>query len=360
MNFEKEVDILIVGSGAAALSAAITAKKNGANIIMLEKGPIIGGTTLRSGGGFWIPNNRFQKDLGIEDPKEDAMKYMVRLSYPQLYNPKDSMYGLMQNDFDLIDTFYEEAHKAVEFLEDAGALVVIPGTSWTGKLFVDYMDHLPEDKGILGRALSSKDKDGKVSYGGELVRQLKSWADSNDIPILKNHEVKQILRNDQREVIGLEVLAEGKEKLKFRARQAVIFGSGGYTHNPEMMLHFQRGPHFGGCAAPTNTGDFIKMAGSLGAKLGNTAGAWRAEIVVEQVLKNPNGVHNIFYIPGDSVLEVNKHGKRIMDEKRDYPNRAMAHFAWDSQYAEWTNMLVFMIYDQRTANYWQGDRKSVV
>lgn len=354
MNFEKEVDILIVGSGAAALSAAITAKKNGANIIMLEKGPIIGGTTLRSGGGFWIPNNRFQKDLGIEDPKEDAMKYMVRLSYPQLYNPKDSMYGLMQNDFDLIDTFYEEAHKAVEFLEDAGALVVIPGTSWTGKLFVDYMDHLPEDKGILGRALSSKDKDGKVSYGGELVRQLKSWADSNDIPILKNHEVKQILRNDQREVIGLEVLAEGKEKLKFRARQAVIFGSGGYTHNPEMMLHFQRGPHFGGCAAPTNTGDFIKMAGSLGAKLGNTAGAWRAEIVVEQVLKNPNGVHNIFYIPGDSVLEVNKHGKRIMDEKRDYPNRAMAHFAWDSQYAEWTNMLVFMIYDQRTANYWQG------
>ncbi len=354
MDFFKETDIIIVGTGAAAFSAAITAKKNGADVIMLEKGSIIGGTTLRSGGGFWTPNNRYQKELGITDSKEDAIKYMARYSYPQLYNPEDPMLGLMKNDFQLIETYYDEAHKAIEFLEDTGALRTIYEINWTGKPQVDYMDHLPENKGIRGRILYSKDKEGKMSYGGELVRQLKTWAVSNEIPIFTNHEVKHILQNNKKEVIGVEVLVEGKDTLNFRSRKAVIFGSGGYTHNKEMMLHFQRGPHFGGCAAPTNTGDFIKMAGEIGAKLGNTAGAWRAEIILELALKNPQGVHNIFYVPGDSVLEVNKFGKRIMDEKRNYTDRTMTHFLWDPQAAEWTNMLVFMIFDQRTANLWQG------
>ncbi|HVI43197.1 MAG TPA: FAD-dependent oxidoreductase, partial [Anaerovoracaceae bacterium] len=86
MKFDFETDILVVGSGAAAFSAAITAKKNGADVIMLEKGPLIGGTTLRSGGGYWIPNNRFQRENGIIDGKQDALRYMARYSYPQLYN----------------------------------------------------------------------------------------------------------------------------------------------------------------------------------------------------------------------------------------------------------------------------------
>lgn len=354
MEYTKEADILIVGSGAAAFSAAITAKKHGAQVIMLEKGSVIGGTTLRSGGGFWTPNNRFQKEFGITDAKEDALKYMARYSYPQLYNPEDSMLGLMKHDFELIDTYYDKAHEAIEYLEDIGALKSINEINWTGKLQVDYMDHLAENKGIRGRVLYSEDQNGKMAYGGELVRQLKAWATENDIPILTNHEAKLILRNDQGEVIGLEVLVEGKETENFHARKAVIFGSGGYTHNPEMMLRFQRGPHFGGCAVPTNTGDFISMAGEIGAKLGNTAGAWRAEIVLEQALSNPKGVHNIFYVPGDSVLEVNKFGKRIMDEKRNYTDRTMTHFIWDPQAAEWTNMLVFMIFDKRTATLWQG------
>jgi 3-oxosteroid 1-dehydrogenase len=354
MNFDKEVDILVVGSGAAAFSAAITAKEKGAEVVMLEKGSIVGGTTMRSGGGFWTPNNRFQKKMGIRDEKKDAINYMARLSYPQLYNPDDPMLGLIKNDFELIDNYYDKAHQAVEFLEDCGAIKTINEINWTGKPQVDYMDHLPENKGVRGRCLYTQNKEGKLSYGGELVRQLKAWANTKNIPIFTNHEVKHILRNDQGEVIGLTVLKEGKDTLNFRARKAVMFGSGGYTHNTEFMLHFQRGPHFGGCSAPTNMGDFIRMGGEIGAKLGNMAGAWRAQLILENAIKYPDGVHNIFYVGGDSVLEVNKYGLRVMDEKRNYSDRTMTHFVWDPQYAEWTNMLLFMIFDQRTATYWQG------
>jgi hypothetical protein len=68
------------------------------------------------------------------------------------------------------------------------------------------------------------------------------------------------------------------------------------------------------------------------------ANAFRAEIVLEQALEEPNGIHNVFYVLGDSVLEVNRYGHRIMDEKRNYTDRTMTHFVWDPQRAEWTNM----------------------
>lgn len=354
MKFDTETDIIVVGSGAAAFSAAITARKHGADVIMLEKSSMIGGTTLRSGGGYWIPNNRFQQEKGIMDRKEDALRYMVRYSYPQLYNPEDEKLGIPENEFALINTYYDKASEMVEFFYNCGAVQSIQEINWTGKPQVDYMDHLPENKGVRGRVLYSKDSQGKQAYGGELIRQMKAWAKSNGIKIMPNHEVTKILRNSKDEVIGVAVHANDQDTVNFRARKAVIFGSGGYTHNTELMLHYQRGPHFGGCAAPTNTGDFVKIAGVIGAKMANMAGAFRAEIIVEDALANPDGVHNVFYVPGDSVIEVNRYGKRIMDEKRNYNDRTMTHFVWDPQRAEWTNMLVFMIYDKRTAELWQG------
>lgn len=382
--FDEVADILVVGTGAAAFSAAIAARKAGAEVIMLEKAPIVGGTTLRSGGGFWIPNNRFQRELGIADPKEDALRYMARYSYPHLYNPEAPRLGLPENEFALLETFYDKASEMVDFMWDCGAVKSIQEINWTGKPQVDYMDHLPENQGVRGRVLFSQDAEGNPGYGGELIRQMSTWAEANGIKIYTEHRATKILRNADGRVVGLEVvIGDDTEQAgyaqdnqaqadhaqdsqaqadrpadssisRFGARKAVIFGSGGYTHNPEMMLHFQRGPHFGGCAASTNTGDFIRMASAIGAKLGNMAGAFRAEIVLESALEDPEGVHNVFYIPGDSVIEVNRYGLRIMDEKRNYTDRAMVHFVWDPQRAEWTNMLVFMIFDQRTATLWQG------
>jgi len=348
-----EADVIVVGSGAAAYSAAITSRSKGAEVIMVEKAALYGGTTLRSGGGFWIPNNRFQKEKGIEDKKEDATRYMARYSFPQLYDPNDPHLGLPENEYSLISMYYDRASQAVKHLEDIGALKTIQEINWTGKPQVDYMEILPENKGIRGRLLYSLGADGKLAYGGELIRQLKSWADSHNIKLILNHRVNRIIRNRKGEVHGVEAIHKN-ENVRFRARKAVIFGSGGFTHNLELMLRFQRGPHFGGCAAPSNTGDFVYLAEANGAQLGNMASAFRAEIVLEEALRDPDGVHNVFYIMGDSILEVNRYGLRFGDEKRNYNDRTMTHFVWDPLRAEWRNMLIFMVYDQRTATLWQG------
>jgi 3-oxosteroid 1-dehydrogenase len=353
-KWDYESDVLVVGSGAAGHSVAITARSKGAEVIMLEKAPIHGGTTLRSGGGFWVPNNRFQRQQGVKDTKKDAVRYMARYSFPQLYNPDDPRLGLPENEYGLITTYYDTAWRIVDYLTDIGAIKPIQEINWTGKPQVDYMDHLPENKGIRGRVLYAMGANGKLAYGGELVKQLKKWADGHRIPLMTNHRVVDILRNKSGEVVGLEAETGDKKSVRLRAKKAVVFGCGGFTHNPELMLHFQRGPHFGGCAAPGNTGDFVYMAGAIGAQLGNMASAFRAEIVLEQALADPNGSHDVFYVLGDSVLEVNRYGLRVMDEKRNYNDRAMVHFIWDPLRAEWKNMLVFMIYDQRTATLWQG------
>lgn len=353
MPVDVEADVLIVGTGAAAFSAAVTARANGADVIMLEKGTSIGGTTIRSGGGFWIPNNRFQRELGIEDRKEDALRYMARYSFPHLYVPDDPTLGLSQHDYSLLEAFYDKASEMVDFLEQTGALRVIQEINWTGRPQVDYQDHLPENKGIRGRTLYPRDSEGKMGYGYEMIRQFEEWARDHGIQILPDHRATRILLNSQGEVCGLEVSA-GTEVRIFKARKAVIFGSGGYSHNKELMLNFQRGPHFGGCAAPTNTGDFIILATENGAKLGNMAGAFRAQSIFESVLADPGGSNNVFYIPGDSVILVNKYGNRFVNEKRNYTDRTMTHFVWDPQQAEWTQMLTFLIFDSRTATLWQG------
>jgi succinate dehydrogenase/fumarate reductase flavoprotein subunit len=354
ISWEHTSDIVVVGSGAAAYSAAVTAHVHGAGVVMLEKSSLAGGTTIRSGGGFWIPNNRFQRQAGIDDKKEDAVRYMARYSFPQFYNPNDARLGLPQNEYNLISTYYDMASAMLDFMWDNGAVKSVMQINWTGKPQVDYMEQLPENRGIRGRVCYSMDEKGKLSQGAELIRQLKGWADSHQIPLMLNRRVAGILRNPKGEVVGVEAVTSDNKKINFRAKKAVIFATGGFTHNDDLMLHFHFGPHFGGCAAPTSTGDFVLMASAIGAELGNMPGAFRAELVLEQALADPGGPHNVWWIVGDSMLEVNRYGRRYGDEKRNYHDRAMTHFVWDPLRCEWSNMITFMIYDQRSASLWQG------
>ena len=124
-NWDYDSDIVVVGSGAAGYSAALTARSHGADVIIVEKGALHGGTTLRSGGGFWIPNNRFQREKGINDTRNDAIRYMARYSYPHLYNASESYLGLPENEYQLIARYYDTATQAVDFLCDIDALKIM-------------------------------------------------------------------------------------------------------------------------------------------------------------------------------------------------------------------------------------------
>lgn len=353
VNGDTITDVVVVGSGAAAFAAAVTARSKGSEVVMIEKAAKIGGTTARSGGGYWIPNNQLQKTAGYKDNKDDALRYMARYSYHNRYNPKDDKYGLTEHQFDLINSFYDNASEMVDHLESVGAVHSIVGMSWNGKGYGDYAEYLPENKGIRGRLLFSKNEKGEMSYGFNLINFFEKWAIANGITIVTGCRVTEIIETNGT-VIGVEADLSG-EKIRFLARQGVMFGTGGYSHNSEFMQQFQPGPIYGGCAASTNTGDFIPIAGKIGAQIGNTRGAFRADSLVELYLKNPDDLTNIFFISGDSVILVNKYGKRYVNEKRNYNDRGKRHFDWDEMKAEYRNMLTFLIADERTATLWQGN-----
>lgn len=345
-------DIVVVGSGAAAFAAAVTARSKGSDVVMIEKASTIGGTTIRSGGGYWVPNNHLQKIAGYHDNKEDAMRYMARFSFPNTYNAGAERYGLTEHQFDLINSFYDNSSEMTEYLERIDAVHSVMDIGWNGKAPVDYADHLPENKGIRGRILFSKDKEGNMSYGFNLIGLFSEWAEKHGIKIITSCSAVDLIKGNGR-VIGVEAESSGK-KSRFLARQGVMFGTGGYSHNADLMQQFQPGPVYGGCAAPTNTGDFISIGGRAGAKIGNTHGAWRSDSSIELFLENPDGMSNLFFMYADSMIMVNKYGKRYVDEKRNYNDRGRVHFEWDAQNAEYRNMLTFMISDERAASMWEG------
>ena len=75
-----QADVIVVGSGGAGMSAALTAAVGGAEVLVLERTERLGGTTTYSGGALWIPNNRLMAEAGIKDSRDDALTYLRTLT----------------------------------------------------------------------------------------------------------------------------------------------------------------------------------------------------------------------------------------------------------------------------------------
>ncbi len=347
-DWDLTADVIVAGSGAAASAAAVTARQQGASVIMLEKSSVIGGTTSKSGGVGWIPNNFALRDQGIQDNKDDCIRFMARSAYPQLYNANDSNFGLPQHEYNLLAAFYDNGYKAIDFFMEIGACQFTQSS-----LLTDYVDHAIENKVMRGRGVAPLSPTG-VGFGSELIRQMSEWIDSNGIQVLTSHRVTQIVVNDEKEVIGVVATTTGNDTVAVKARKAVIFGSGGFTHNPELIIQFQPGPMYGGCAVITNEGDFVYLAQSVGGQLSSMNTAWNAEIPLEPALQSSSTPNDIWQPAGDSMILVNKYGLRVVNEKRSYNDRTKVHFYWDPVDQEYVNQILMMVYDQRSLDLYAG------
>ena len=153
-------------------------------------------------------------------------------------------------------------------------------------------------------------------------------------------------------VIGVEAQS-GDKVVRIKARRGVVFGTGGYAHNTELIgLH--QTALYGSCAASGSTGDFIPIAQQAGARMGTLHTAWRTQVLIEEALENRTLGFAAFVLPGDSMIVVNKYGKRVCNEKRDYNDRTMIHFLFDSTREEFPNHLLFLITDARSLDAFGG------
>ena len=343
-EWDRVVDVIVVGCGAAGAAAAATAAAEGSSVLILEKTPFQGGTTAKSGGVMWIPNNPVMREAGLHDDRDSALRYMARTGYPTDYDTDAPTLGIPADRFRMLETFYDVGSTAIEYLTRTGAMEV------EAVEYPDYFAHLPEDEAPTGRViqpvLPPDWTPGRDPQGGQiLVNDLVRFAEGRGATLLTGHEVVQVVQNDQEAVVGV-VAHVGRTTVLLGARQGVIFASGGFLHDPRMAADHLRGPVFGGAAAASATGDLVRIATGLESKLGNMAHAWWVQVAVELAVENRATSGDVYSPFGDSMLMVNRFGERVVNEKAPYNERSQAHFVWDPFRAEYPNLLLFMIFDQ--------------
>ncbi len=342
-EWERVVDVIVVGSGAAGGSAAATAAADGASVLVLEKAPFTGGTTAKSGGVMWVPANPVMRADGIDDPRDEVLRYMARTAYPTMYRADHETLGLPDRVHRQLAAFYDRGCAMLDRLTELGA--------WRleGVPYPNYYSKIPEDTVPMGRVIQPAFPEGWRRgidpTGGQLLSDaLLRVAQEHDAIVRTDVRVVHLVFDDGR-VIGVEARV-GVRTALYGARRGVIFGSGGFIHDRDLARAYLRGPILGSAASESATGDFVRIGIEAGSEFGNMSHAWWDQVAVEHAITVPSTIKDVYSPFGDSMLMVNKHGKRVVNEKAVYNERGQVHFVWDPSNYEYPNLLLYWIFDQ--------------
>jgi 3-oxosteroid 1-dehydrogenase len=346
-----DADVIVVGSGAAGLSAALSAQREGADLVLLEKAATLGGTTIKSSAWAWYPNHAGVRTDGHVDEKDDALRYMARLSAPESYDRGSPTLGLPAWRHALLAAFYDNAATALEALHAAGVYSVsLPD-------FPDYYSYLPENRTPHGRTHRPVTPAGEPASADEMIRQGVEAIEEAGGRILTRHAVTRALVDEAGGVVGLVALHDG-EPVVVRARRGVVFASGGFASDPARRADHLAAPILGTCAVPTNTGDFLDIAQALGAPLHNMTYPWMTLMTLEDAISHNPEVKSLFHPPGDSMLFVNGDGVRSLNEKSPYNEMAQMLQRWDVRSASYPELYQFMVWDQACQDLHGNDRRA--
>ena len=375
-------DVLIIGAGAAGLTAALAAHDSGAKVTIIEKGARLGGTAAISGGIVWVPDNPQMKAKGIPDNREDALSYFRSLDHGEMNS-------------DTLEAFVDQGTNALEFLNRQGALElhVLDG-------YPDYYLNHPGAKTDGGRALDNAlfdftslgDWADKIYNGGDIVRMmlletplgggsgiidpeemqrriegdLRGWGQALIGRLLRaclDREIELLLETSARKLVnkegritGVTVTKDGVDRT-IDAQRGVILATGGFEWDEELKTTFLRGPLSAPASPPTNTGDGLKMALSVGAGLGNMTSAWWIPTLSMSGARWPdNGAPQkeaqrslpvLIERTLPHSLMVNRKGKRFCNEANNYSALAGAFQSFDPATYDYHNLPAYLIMDSQ-------------
>ena len=285
-KWDKEYDIVVVGTGHAGLAAAITAFDAGAKVVILEKMP-----QKYEGGNSKVSGNMW---FTLKDANE-GLKYLTAAAI-----------GL--TDKESLQVLAEGYTKVNAWLEKQG---VKPHARTTGSFDPEHPE-LPS-----GSAVATYDNGG--TGNGLLYLPLRAAVTKRNIEVLYETPAKDLVQNPtSKEILGVKAYSGGKD-LFIKAKKGVVLACGGFEFNFEMMSQFLPGWPIYGRGTPANTGDGIVMAAKAGAQLwhmNNSLAGLGCHIFEDMVVDGYKNVMMTASMPANGYVYVNKLGKRFMNEKR--------------------------------------------
>ncbi|MEU6370578.1 3-oxosteroid 1-dehydrogenase [Streptomyces sp. NPDC046931] len=377
-------DVVVIGSGAAGMTAALTAAHQGLSCVVVEKAATFGGSAARSGAGIWIPNNPVLLAAGVPDTPAKAAAYLAAVVGPDV-----------------------SAERQRAFLDHGPAVIsfVMAHSPLRFRWMEGYSDYYPELPGGLpnGRSIEPDQLDGNLlgaelahlnppymaipagmvvfsadykwltlaavsakgvavaaeclargtkaallgqkplTMGQSLAAGLRAGLLTAGVPVWLNTPLTDLCV-ESGAVTGAVVTRDGTPGL-LRARRGVIVGSGGFEHNAAMRAQYQRGPIGTDwtVGARENTGDGIRAGERAGAALDLMEDAWWGPAI--PLPDQPYFCLAERTLPGG--LLVNASGARFVNEAAPYSD--VVHTMYDRNPSD-PDIPAWLIVDQNYRN----------
>ncbi|MCW2527060.1 MAG: oxidoreductase [Pseudonocardiales bacterium] len=372
-----EYDVVVLGCGAAGMTAAIRAQAEGAEVGLFEKSDLVGGTAAWSGGMVWIPNNPHMPALDIADSREEVLEYLDSLSLGSI-------------DDDAVQTFVDTGPEMVRWME--------ANTPVQFEILRGFPDYHPENPGgkpgggrsmecplfpfaelgpwaekvtkgpqlsgaltiaetPLGRGapdgisaeeLERRRLTDQRGTGQALAGRLLKGCLDRGIEPRTGMRARRLITSEGR-VTGVQFdTADGP--LEVMARHGVIIATGGFEWDAALVKSFLRGPLDVPASPESNTGDGLRMVMRIGAALTNMREAWWAPTIH---IPNADDTFTTWLVNGERTrphsIIVNGAGKRFANEAVNYNAFGAAFHTLDVTKFTYVNTPAYLVFDEQ---YW--------
>lgn len=363
--WDKTVEVLVVGTGNGGLTAALCNYEMGSkNVLILEKGDKVGGTSATSGGGIWVPNNHYAQAAGAQDSYEEALEYLkntldgedvpleliesylhngpkmlrflhdrshVRYEsldhYPDYYSnvdgakpghrslePAPVMASVLGDDYQRLTYTHHmmRLFGVIHFTQVEAQLLMLQLPGWVKLVMKMVWDYAKDIPWRLKTRISRR-----LACGSAGVARLYWSVKERNIPIEFNARLTELVSDESGAVIGA-IYQQNGLSVRVRAEKAVVLAAGGFEKNQALREQYLPAPTNTQWSAgtPTNTGDALLAGLAVGAKTRLINGAWWTTTLCVPDEPAPRLSIMEKSFPGSCV--VNKAGKRFANESQNY------------------------------------------
>lgn len=374
-EWDEQYDVVVVGSGAGGMTAALCAAGEGLSALVVEKSDQFGGTAAVSGGGIWIPCNQDMARNGQSDSFEEALHYLQQLTLGEV--PDSRLKAYLRNCTAMVahlasrfDVHFRSVPKYPDYYpqldggKDGGrSMEPVPfdarklgddfdrqrpafrGTQLMGRVSMDTVEaHILFSKAsgwvwlflkMMWRYWSDfswrkkTHRDRRQVLGQALTGSLRHALAGKNVPLELNTGFKELVV-EQGRVTGIVVEQDGKTR-RIAARRGVILASGGFESNQQMRERFLPKPTQAAwtAAPPINHGEGIAAGEAAGAALQFMDLTWGAPTVNVPGASSQSALFVERCMPG--CLLVNQKGQRFVNEAAAYPDIVTAMFQDDAK-----------------------------